>query len=195
MSDGAVAAAAVVVGYLVGAISPATLVARSRGADLRTAGSGNPGATNVGRVLGRRWGVVVALLDVAKGAVPAALFGAWWHEAGLLAGFAAVVGHVTSPFLRGRGGKGVATAAGSVLGSHPLWAPVVLLAWVVVVALSRWVALGSVVAALAVLVTAVVVGAPWPEVAWAAALAALVVVRHRSNFARWWRARSVPPTP
>lgn len=97
-----------VVGYLVGALSPATLLARARGVDLRSVGSGNPGAANAGRALGRRTGVVVALLDIAKGALPAAGFALLDHRAGLLAGVAAVLGHVSSPFLRGRGGKGVA---------------------------------------------------------------------------------------
>ena len=92
--------AAVVVGYLVGALSPATLAARRGGVDLRGIGSGNPGASNVGRALGRRTGVVVAVLDVLKGLLPALGFGVVDHRAGLLAGFAAVLGHVSSPFLR-----------------------------------------------------------------------------------------------
>lgn len=175
---------AAAVGYLSGSVSTATLVARRRGVDLRAIGSGNPGATNVGRALGRRTGVAVAVLDVLKGMLPAAGFGAVDHRAGLVAGVAAVFGHVTSPFLRGRGGRGVATAAGAVLGSHPLWAPVVLLVWAVVVAASRWVALGSVCAALAVLVLAVVTR---DDVAWAAALAAVVVARHQPNLVRMLR--------
>lgn len=183
---------AVVAGYAVGSLSPATLVARSLGADLRTSGSGNPGATNVGRVLGRKWGVVVALLDVAKGAAPAAAFGCWAHEAGLAAGLAAVLAHITSPLLRGRGGKGVATAAGAVLGSHPLWAPVVIVAWLVVVGLSRWVALASVSAAVAVPVCALALRASAVDIVWALLLAVVVVARHRSNFARWWRSRTAP---
>lgn len=176
---------AVVVGYLVGAVSPATLVARRRGIAIREVGSGNPGATNVGRALGRRTGVLVALLDVAKGLAPAAGFGAVDHRAGLLAGVAAVLGHVTSPFLRGRGGKGVATAAGAIIGVHPLWAGLVLLAWVVAVIAFRWVALASVCAALTLLVVALVAG---DDVLWALALAAVVVVRHRPNLARRWQA-------
>ena len=172
---------AAAVGYLVGALSPATLVARRRGVDLRAVGSGNPGATNVGRALGRRTGLLVAVLDVLKGLLPAAGFGAVDHRAGLVAGVAAVLGHVTSPFLRGRGGKGVATAAGAILGSHPLWAPVVLLAWVLVVATFRWVALASVVAALTVLVVALVAR---EDVLWAAALATVVLVRHQPNVRR-----------
>ena len=104
---------ATLIGYLVGTVSPAVLLARRRGVDLRAVGSGNPGASNAGRALGRRTGVLVAVLDVLKGAVPAVAFGGVDHRAGLVAGVAAVLGHVTSPFLRGRGGRGAATAAGN----------------------------------------------------------------------------------
>lgn len=181
--------AAALVGYAVGSVSTATLVARRHGVDLRAVGSGNPGATNVGRALGRRAGVAVGLLDVAKGALPAAAFGTVDHRAGLVAGVAAVLGHVTSPFLRGHGGRGVATAAGAVLGSHPLWVLVVVAVWVVVVAASRWVALGSISAALAVLVAALVAR---EDVLWAAALAGIVLVRHQPNLARWVESRRPP---
>lgn len=175
---------AVVVGYLVGAVSPATLAARRGGVDLRGVGSGNPGAANVGRALGRRTGLVVAVLDVLKGWLPAVAFGTVDHHAGLLAGFAAVLGHVTSPLLRGRGGKGVATAAGAILGSHPLWAPLVLVAWALVLAVSRWIALASMAAAVAVLVIALVLG---EDRLWAAGLALVILVRHRPNVVRWWQ--------
>ncbi len=170
------------VGYLLGTASPAVLIARQRGVDLRAVGSGNPGAANAGRALGRRTGIVVALLDIAKGALPAAGFGLLDHRAGLVAGVAAVLGHVSSPFLRGRGGRGVATAAGAIVGSHPLWAPVVLAVWLVVLAGSRWIALASVSAALSVLVVALVAG---HDRLWALSLAVVVVVRHQSNLARW----------
>ena len=177
---------AVAVGYLVGALSPATLLTSRRGIDLRAVGSGNPGATNVARALGRRLGALVAVLDVLKGLVPAAAFGAVDHRAGLLAGVAAVLGHVTSPFLRGRGGKGVATAGGAILGSHPLWALAVILTWLVVAVVARRTAPASVSAALAVLVVALFA---MNDVAWAAALAAVVVVRHQGNLRRWLAAR------
>lgn len=173
--------AAVVVGYVVGAISPATLLARRKGIDLRGVGSGNPGATNAGRALGRRTGLLVAVLDVLKGLVPAAAFGAADHRVGLIAGVAAVLGHVTSPFLRGRGGKGVATAAGAVLGSHPLWAVPVLLTWVVVLAVFRWTALASLCAAVGLVVVALVAE---HDVLWAVALCAIVVLRHVPNVRR-----------
>ena len=177
---------AAVAGYLVGALSPATLVARRGGVDLRVFGSGNPGATNVGRALGRRAGVVVAVLDVLKGFVPALAFAAVEPSAGLLAGYAAVLGHVTSPLLRGRGGKGVATAAGAIVAVHPLWAPVVVLVWVAVLALTRWIALASVAAALSVVVVATVLD---DDRLWAVGLASIVVVRHRGNLLKWWRGR------
>lgn len=168
-------------GYLLGAVSPATMLAARRGVDLRQVGSGNPGATNAGRALGRRTGVVVALLDVLKGLLPAAGFGALDHRAGLLAGLAAVVGHISSPFLRGRGGKGVATAAGAILGSHPLWGLAVLGVWVVVVALGRWVALASMCAAVAVLAVALAVG---EDRVWALLLTLVIIGRHQANVAR-----------
>jgi glycerol-3-phosphate acyltransferase PlsY len=174
-------ALAAVVGYVIGAVSPATWIAARRGIDLRGVGSGNPGASNAGRALGRRTGVIVALLDVLKGWAPAAGFGLMDHRAGLVAGIAAVIGHVTSPFLRGRGGKGVATALGAILGSHPLWAPVVLCVWAAVLAGSRWIALASVTAAVSVLVLAVVFG---EDIVWAAALALIVAARHQANFVR-----------
>jgi acyl phosphate:glycerol-3-phosphate acyltransferase len=184
-------AAAALGGYLVGAVSPAALLARSRHIDLRGLGSGNPGATNVGRILGVRWGVLVALLDVAKGFLPAVAFTLLSHEAGMLAGAAAVVGHVTSPFLRGRGGKGVAAAFGAVLGVEPFWALGLLVGFGVAVALSRWVALGSMTAAVMLVVIAVVTGAEPAEQVWAGFLALVILVRHRTNVIARWRARRV----
>jgi acyl phosphate:glycerol-3-phosphate acyltransferase len=173
---------AFVVGYAIGALSPATMLARRRGVDLAAAGSGNPGATNAGRVLGRRAGVVVGVLDAAKGAVPAAAFGAADYRAGLLAGFAAVIGHISSPLLRGRGGRGVATSAGAVLGAHPLLLPIVLAVWIGVVAVSRWVALGSMLAAAALPLAAYALDRDDSlTLIWAGTLALIVIARHQSH--------------
>lgn len=172
---------AALLGYLVGSVSPATLLAQRRGIDLRDVGSGNPGATNAARVLGARAGVLVAVADVLKGLVPAVVMGLLSHDAGLVAGVAAVLGHVSSPLLRGRGGKGVATAAGAVLGSQPLWGGVLLLVWVLTLLATRTVALASVLAAVALPVVALLVG---EDRLWAAALALVVVVRHRGNLTR-----------
>ena len=175
---------AAVVGYALGMVLPAPLLARARGIDLRGIGSGNPGASNAGRALGRRAGALVAALDMLKGLLPSAAFGLLDARAGLVAGVAAVLGHVTSPLLRGRGGKGVATTFGAVLGSHPLWAPAVLLTWAAVFAASRWIALASVSAVGALVLVAVLRG---QDVAWALVLFAIVSVRHRANFLRGWR--------
>ena len=110
---------AAVCGYALGSINPAVLIARVFGKDLRQVGSGNPGATNVGRALGPKWGVLVGFLDILKGLVPALVFGMLAGEiAGEIAGLAAVLGHITSPFLKGRGGKGVSTTLGAILGVH-----------------------------------------------------------------------------
>lgn len=177
----AVLAVAAALGYVVGSLSPAMLVARRRGVDLRAVGSGNPGATNAGRALGRSVGVAVAVADVVKALLPTVLFGLLDHRAGLAAGLAAVLGHISSPLLRGRGGKGVAAAAGAVLGAHPWWGLVVLATWLLVVAASRWVALASVTAALAVPAVSLAVG---QDRVWAAVLAAVVVLRHRRNLSR-----------
>jgi len=178
-------------GYAAGSVSPAALVARSRNVDIRTAGSGNPGATNVGRLLGVRWGLLVALLDVAKGALPAFLFSLADERLGMVAGAAAVIGHVTSPLLKGRGGKGVATAMGAVLGVLPLWAGLLIVVFVVVVAISRWVALGSMAAAATLVAITFLEDADAYQRGWAILLALIILFRHRRNVVARWHSRRV----
>lgn len=188
--------ALVVVAYLIGSVSPAALLARRRGVDLRSSGSGNPGATNVGRALGARWGVLVGALDVVKGAVPAAAaLAAVGRPAAYLVALAAVVGHVTSPFLRGRGGKGVATSLGVVLVLAWQWVGAVVVVFVVVVVLARWVAGASVAAAAALLPVSLLLGPVWgtPADWWSRgfglALVVVVLGRHRTNLLLRWMAR------
>jgi glycerol-3-phosphate acyltransferase PlsY len=183
----AAALASVVVGYLVGAIPFAVLVPRWwAGVDVRTVGSGNPGATNVWRATTPSLAALVAGLDMAKGAVAVAL--ARWVGAGepwaAVAGVAAVVGHVSPVWLRGRGGKGVATGAGvfAVLAPGPTAAAAA--AWLVVAALTRYASLGSLAAAVVLPVLLGLAGASRSVIVAAVAVAALVVVRHRTNLAR-----------
>ncbi|MDX2058124.1 MAG: glycerol-3-phosphate 1-O-acyltransferase PlsY [Gemmatimonadales bacterium] len=178
-----------VASYLVGAIPTSYWVARvAKGIDLRTVGSGNLGATNVYRTLGWRYAIPVALVDIAKGVVPVLVFGprasdGLWIP--LLLGLAAVVGHVFSPFVGFKGGKGVATAAGVVLGIAPLATLVSLATWVAVVRLTGYVSLGSILAAL------VLPPATWlldpaarPVVGLFAGLALFIVAMHRKNIER-----------
>lgn len=175
--------------YLLGAIPTSYLVMRmARGVDLRTVGSGNLGATNLYRQLGWRFAVPVGLFDMAKGALPV-IAGLQLPGGGMAValglGAAAVIGHVYSLFVGFKGGKGVATGAGVVLGLAP-WAFVVSLGiWGVVVWLSGYVSLASVIAAL------LFPGVTWllhpdqrPLLWMHVALAALIVVLHRTNLRR-----------
>lgn len=190
-------AGAILIAFLVGSLNPATAIARLLGKDLASSGSGNPGATNAGRVLGRKWGVLVGVLDVLKGLVPVLLAGQWFgaHLA-YAVGLAAVLGHIWSPYLHGRGGKGVATTLGAMLGVHPWVALVVLGVFGVGLAMTRWVAAGSIFGALALIVTAGVVlagrapGDVWTGL-WLVALGVIVLARHRSNIVGWWRQRQL----
>jgi glycerol-3-phosphate acyltransferase PlsY len=182
---------AALVGYLVGAINPATIIARIFRVDLRSSGSGNPGATNVGRVLGPRWGIVVGVLDVLKGFVPAFAFGALVGQTtGEVAGLAAVLGHITSPYLKGRGGKGVATTLGAILGVQPVLAIPVLMAFGVGVAVFHRVGLGAVLGAIVLFVCGVIgYWTGWTDVTdmwFAVALSVIVLVRHERNLRDAW---------
>ena len=195
--------------YLLGSVPFGVLVARTRGVDLRAVGSRNIGATNVGRSLGRPWGVLVFLLDTAKGLVPtlvasliitAAPAGAGMSEATrniciLLVGVSAVLGHNYSVFLRFAGGKGVATSLGVALGVYPdLTYPALaaLAVWVVVTLTSRYVSLGSICAAVAFPLALVLISGgehgflanDWPLVVCGCLLAALIIYRHRGNLLR-----------
>lgn len=143
--------AAVVLSYLIGAIPTAYWVVKAvRGQDLRTLGSGNLGATNLYRQLGWRYALPVGVFDALKGAIPVAVIGPWAGFSTIAClglGLLAVVGHVFSVFVGFRGGKGVATGGGIVLGFAPLAFLGALIAWIVVVRWSGYVSLGSVVSA------------------------------------------------
>ena len=145
-------AVVLVASYLLGALPTSYVVGRVfRGIDLRQHGSGNLGATNLFRILGWKYAVPVALVDIAKGAVPVALLaplasGSTYFA--LAAGLAAVLGHAFSPFVGFKGGKGVATAAGAMLALTPLAVAVLIVIWAAIVFATGYVSLGSIVAAL-----------------------------------------------
>jgi glycerol-3-phosphate acyltransferase PlsY len=185
------------VAFLIGAVNPAALLARALGADLRTSGSGNPGATNAGRVLGRKWGVLVLVLDVLKAYLPTLLaLRVLGLVPALVAGIAVVLGHVFSPFLRGRGGKGVACAIGAVLAVAPWVGLGAVVVFVLVWAAVSYVGRASVVTTGLLLLVGIVAGiglVPGLEPVvgwWLVALSGLVLWRHRRNIRAWWVRRS-----
>jgi acyl phosphate:glycerol-3-phosphate acyltransferase len=176
--------------YLLGAIPTSYLVSRFiAGIDLRKLGSGNLGATNLYRVLGWKYAVPVALFDIAKGAIPVLVFAPQASDSLLFAmacGVAAIMGHVFSVFVGFKGGKGVATAAGVMLGLTPLALAAAALVWVALVLLTGYVSLGSIAAA-AVLPVAVYLleDSARPELFWVdMAIAAGVILLHRRNIQR-----------
>jgi acyl phosphate:glycerol-3-phosphate acyltransferase len=154
--------------------------------DIRRQGSGNIGGTNVWRVYGWRLGVPVVLLDTAKGFVPALVAMLMVsHLAGVLAGAAAMLGHWRPMFLRWqRGGKVVATTGGAFLGVAPVVGAVGAGVWIVVFLVFRYASLASIVAAISLPIAAVLLGRPWPVIAFAAGAAVAVLVLHRPNIAR-----------
>ncbi|HSD30604.1 MAG TPA: glycerol-3-phosphate 1-O-acyltransferase PlsY [Gemmatimonadales bacterium] len=175
--------------YLLGATPTAYLAGRlARGIDLREHGSRNLGATNVYRVLGWRWAIPVALVDVAKGAIPVALFARWaetdpWGAVAL--GIAAVLGHVFSPYMGFRGGKGVATALGMFLALAPLAVAIALPVWGGTLWLTGYVSLSSVLAAASFPVWVRLTQPAALPAFWASVgLAALIVFSHRANLRR-----------
>jgi glycerol-3-phosphate acyltransferase PlsY len=179
----------VVASYLLGATPTAYLAGRlARGIDLREHGSKNLGATNVYRVLGWRWAIPVALIDIAKGAIPVALFGRWaaggpWLAVGL--GIAAVLGHVFSPFMRFKGGKGVATALGVFLALAPVAVLIAVPVWGGSLWLTGYVSLASLVAAASFPVWVKLTAPGAVSAFWASvALAVLIVYSHRANVQR-----------
>jgi len=177
----------IVAGYLIGSIPFALLTARRWGTvDLRSIGSGNLGAANVMRASGVKAGILVAMLDVAKGALSVALAERFSdHSAApALAGLAAIVGHIYPVWLRFRGGKGVATACGVFSVLMPAVVPPVLAIFLGTVWLTKYVSLGSTLATLALPPIAYAVGSPAPAVVAAFAASALIVFRHRTNLAR-----------
>ncbi len=181
----------VVVAYVFGSIPTAFLVGRANGIDLRTVGSGNLGATNVFRTLGWKWGLMVYIADMLKGALPvlwlpkvADVATGWpW---GVAFGLAAIVGHVRPVFLLGKGGgKGVATASGVFFALAPLPASCAMLAFALVVAASRYVSLGSLIGAVVLPIVLVAQErALTPLVLVSMSVAAFVFWTHRENIGR-----------
>jgi acyl phosphate:glycerol-3-phosphate acyltransferase len=179
----------IVASYLLGSIPASYIAGRlTRGIDLREHGSGNLGATNTLRVLGPRVATPVMLFDVLKGWAPAALFPHWdgtpvWSWT-LAYGAAAIFGHVFSVYMRFRGGKGVATAAGVFLALAPAAVGLALVVWLLTLWLSRMVSLASIAAALALLGGLFAWERRMAVLGLGIAVATFVVYAHRTNIGR-----------
>jgi len=178
--------------YLLGAIPTSWLVVRLvRGEDLRRLGSGNLGATNLSRTLGFRWAIPVGVFDLLKGLIPVAGFARLAgyddpaHPVPLLLGGMAVIGHVFSVFVGFRGGKGVATGAGIVLGVAPLAFLAALAGWALVALTSGYISLASMAAAVVLPPAVYLLHPGLRRLVWIfALLAGLIVFFHRSNIRR-----------
>jgi acyl phosphate:glycerol-3-phosphate acyltransferase len=200
----ALASAAVAVAYLAGTLPMAQLVGRRVGVDPSRAGSGNPGASNVYRLGGRRAGALVLFLDMLKGAVPTGLaLALGGRELAVACGLAAVVGHV-APATRGfRGGKGVATAGGVAIVLWPIPSAVLAIVFLVAAKLVGIASVGSLLMAIGLPVLVALTGRPAWEAAAAVVMSVIVVARHRENIRRIGSGdeRSIrtdphrPPTP
>jgi len=193
------------VAYVIGSIPFGLMIGLASGIDPRRAGSGNIGATNLGRLLGWKFFALVFTLDLLKGAAPTLAAGALLRFAPgyrsgyllwILVGAAAITGHLFSLFLRFRGGKGVATSTGVVLGIFPYFTAagaVAIIVWLVVFRLTRYVSAGSIVGSLAFPVAYASIGAAdgWPItgaqlplLVFAILMALLIIFKHRGNIAR-----------
>lgn len=177
--------ALVVVAYFLGTFPSAVMVARSRGVDILAEGSGNPGASNVARVLGGRYGALVFVLDALKGVVAAligvaATDGVWVY---LFVG-AALVGHMFPITRRFHGGKGIATAGGAMLVLHPLVSGTLIVLWYVLSKITKRASVASVIATVGMPIGCAIDGASLAEVVAIIALGLLVLARHADNLKR-----------
>jgi len=195
--------------YLVGSIPFGLLIAKAHGKDLRSIGSGNIGATNVARALGKRWAYLCFLLDMLKGALPMLITGNWRLVIGnyqlpvtsyqllwLAVGCAAILGHIFPIYLKFKGGKGVATSLGVALGLWPYYticAAFAIAIWIVTVLIWKYVSLASITASVSfpLLLILVIILRPdwdfvslWPLLIAATAIPLMVIIRHRGNIKR-----------
>lgn len=198
-------ALAIIAAYLLGSVPFGVIIARAHGKNLRSIGSGNIGATNVSRALGRRWAYLCFLLDLLKGLVPMLVGGTLIEMANptpsllslwLAVGCAAILGHIFPVYLKFKGGKGVATSLGVALGLWPYYTICAALAfaiWAGVVLLWRYISLASIAASIAfplALILAIALSPRWnfvnlwPLLAAAIAIPIMVIVRHRENIKR-----------
>lgn len=174
------------IAYLLGSVPTGYILGSLAGVDVQKAGSGNIGATNVARTLGKRQGIVTLLADTAKGYIPVilGLYLGLTPAESTYVGIAAFLGHLYPLFLKFRGGKGVATALGVFLALAPVAALFLIVVFAVVVIWSRTTSLGSMTAAVAAPLTLWLTAYPMSVIAMSLFLAVMIIVRHRDNIRR-----------
>lgn len=178
-----VALVAIAISYAIGTIPSAIVVARAKGVDITTFGSGNPGASNVARALGWKYGIIVFAVDAAKGALPAVA--ALGHRpTAYLCGAAAILGHIFPVNRQFKGGKGIATGGGVLLALHPPVMVAAVAVWVATMKLTKKASVASIVIVPLVLVLLAVLGKPAWEIFAFIGIGALIEVRHISNIKR-----------
>jgi glycerol-3-phosphate acyltransferase PlsY len=201
---------AIVAAYFIGSVPFGLIIAKVHGKDLRSIGSGNIGATNVSRALGRKWGYICFTLDVLKGMIPTLAMLPFASPISvetpaqkiiilflwLAVGCAAILGHVFPIYLKFKGGKGVATSFGIALGIWPYYticALIAILLWIAVVLIWRYVSLASIIASISFPIAFIVmiivrphwqISVLWPLLIPAFAIPAMVILRHRENIKR-----------
>ena len=178
---------ALLLSFLCGSIPFGVLIGRSRGVDVRAVGSGNIGTTNVWRALGPVAGGIVFALDVGKG-VAGPLLGYWLisgNTIGIAAcGIAAVLGHTFSPFLGFKGGKGIATSLGALLGLMPIVGILIFAIWGIVLAFTRMISAASILACLGLPILALLFGVPTPYFVVALLMSTVAFIKHIPNLKR-----------
>lgn len=180
------------VAYVLGTFPSAVMVARSRGVDILAAGSGNPGASNVARVVGGRYGALVFALDALKGVLAALLGVAVTDGAWAYVFIAAVlIGHMFPVTRHLHGGKGIATAGGAMLVMHPIVSATLIVVWYALSRLTKKASIGSVVAIVGMPIGCALDGASWAELLAIIALGLLVLLRHAGNLKRLVRGQEL----
>jgi len=185
VSDGLFVALAAIPAYLLGTFPTAVLVARAGGHDVLAEGSGNPGASNVARLMGWKWGLLVMAGDLAKGAIAAGVgLAVAGRGAAYVLGILAVIGHTYPVTRHFKGGKGVATAGGMLAVLQPVLVLVLAVVWFLTARVLKLASVGSIIVAVLFPIGVAVTGRAGWEIAVTSALALLVVVRHLPNLRR-----------
>ena len=179
--------------YILGMMPSAIVVARAKGVDITTFGSGNPGASNVARAIGWKYGSIVFALDAAKGAIPAFLL-LGHRPSAYICGAVAIVGHIF-PVTRGfKGGKGIATGGGVLLVLHPIIMVIAAVSWIVIMKVSKKASVASIAIVPLVIALLIATGKPAWEVLAFVGLGVLIEIRHLSNIKRLLSKSELPAT-